>query len=39
MNLYMKQRIFSWDDKFSIYDAVRNERYYVEGEVFTFGIS
>lgn len=39
MNLYMKQRIFSWGDKFSIYDAAGNECYYVEGEVFTFGIS
>lgn len=37
MNLYMKQRIFSWGDKFSIYDAAGNECYYVEGEVFTFG--
>lgn len=37
MNLYIKQRIFSWGDKFSIYDENGNERYYVEGEVFTFG--
>ncbi len=37
MNLYIKQKIFSWGDKFSIYDAAGNERYYVEGEVFTFG--
>lgn len=37
MNLYMKQCIFSWGDKFSIYDAAGNECYYVEGEVFTFG--
>ncbi len=37
MNLYMKQRVFSWGDKFSIYDAQGNERYHVEGEVFTLG--
>ena len=37
MNLYMKQRVFSWGDKFSIYDAQGNERYHVEGEIFTLG--
>lgn len=37
MNLYIKQRIFSWRDKFSVYDAAGNERYYLEGEVFSFG--
>ncbi|MBQ7921462.1 MAG: LURP-one-related family protein [Clostridia bacterium] len=37
MNLYIKQKIFTWGDKFSIYDADGNEKYYVEGEVFTFG--
>ena len=37
MNLYIKQRFFSWGDKFAIYDANGNEKYYVEGEVFTFG--
>lgn len=37
MNLYIKQRIFSWGDRFFIYDANGNERYVVKGEVFTFG--
>ncbi len=37
MNLYIKQRIFTWGDKFSVYDEAGNEKYYVEGEVFTFG--
>ncbi len=37
MNLYIKQRVFTWGDKFSVYDADGNERYYVEGEVLTFG--
>ncbi|MBE6886267.1 MAG: hypothetical protein E7486_04880 [Ruminococcaceae bacterium] len=37
MNLYMKQKLFSWGDKFSIYDEAGNPRYYVEGEIFTWG--
>lgn len=37
MNLYMKQKFFSWGDKFSIYDEAGNPKFYVEGEVFTLG--
>lgn len=37
MDLYMKQKVFSWGDKFSIYDESGNEVFYVEGEVFSFG--
>ncbi len=37
MELYMKQKVFSWGDKFTVYDAQGNEKYYVEGEVFSFG--
>ena len=37
MNLYMKQRVFSWKDRFEIYDEFGSVRYYVEGEVFSFG--
>lgn len=37
MQLYIRQKIFSWGDKFSIYDQNGNEKYYVEGEVLTFG--
>lgn len=37
MELYIKQKLFSWGDKFSVYDRDGNERYYVEGEVFTWG--
>lgn len=37
MNLYIKQRVFSWGDKFSICDEAGNEKYYVEGEIFTWG--
>ena len=37
MNLYIKQKVFSWKDKFSIFDEQGNPRYYVEGEVFSLG--
>jgi len=37
MKLYIKQKVFSWGDKFHIYDEYQNSRYYVEGEVFSFG--
>ena len=33
----MKQQVFSWGDKFWIYDPNGNGKYYVEGEVFSFG--
>ena len=37
MKLYIKQKIFSWNDKFSVYDASGEERYFVEGEFFSWG--
>ena len=37
MKLYIKQKVCSWGDKFRIYDAYENDKYYVEGEVFTLG--
>ena len=37
MKFYIQQHIFTWGDKFSIYDINGNECYFVEGEVFTFG--
>ena len=37
MKLYIKQKVFSWGDKFHIYDANQQERYFVEGEVLSFG--
>ena len=37
MNFYMKQKVFSFGDRFTIYDEVGRDAYYVEGEVFTFG--
>ena len=37
MNLYIKQKVFSWGDKFTVKDEFGADRYFVEGEVFTFG--
>lgn len=37
MKLYIKQKIFSWNDKFSVYDESGVERYFVEGEFFSWG--
>ena len=37
MKLYLKQKLFSWGDKFTVYDEQGNDRYYVEGEFFSLG--
>ena len=37
MKLYLKQRYFSWNDRFTVYDENGNDKYYVEGEFFSFG--
>ncbi|MBQ1232955.1 MAG: LURP-one-related family protein [Clostridia bacterium] len=37
MKLYIKQQFFSWNDRFSVYDAYENELFTVEGELFSFG--
>ena len=37
MDLYIKQRIFTWGDKFDVCDVTGQPRYYVEGEVFSWG--
>lgn len=37
MKLYMKQRVFSWTDRFDIADEYGASRYYVEGELFSWG--
>ncbi len=36
MKLYLQQHIFTFGDRFTVYDAEGNPRFYVEGEVFTF---
>ena len=37
MKLYIKQRVFSWKDKFSVFDENENLKYFAESELFTFG--
>ena len=37
MNLYIKQKVFSWNDKFAVYNENGEPAYFVEGEVFSFG--
>ena len=37
MRLYIKQKVFSWGDKFTVKDEFGADRYFVEGEVFSFG--
>lgn len=37
MKLYMKQKVFSWADRFTIKDEYGADKYYVEGQVFSFG--
>lgn len=36
MRLYIKQKVFSWSDKFTVKDETGRDRYTVEGEIFTF---
>jgi uncharacterized protein YxjI len=37
MKLMIKQKVFSWGDKFTVYDEAGAEKYIVEGEVFSLG--
>lgn len=37
MKLYMKQKVFSFKDKFFIKDEDGNDKYYVEGQLISFG--
>ena len=37
MTLYMKQKVFSWSDRFTIKDELGSDRYFVEGELFSWG--
>ena len=37
MQLYIKQRVFAWGDKYDVYDSTGNAKYYVESELFSFG--
>ncbi len=37
MRLLIKQRVFSWGEKFDIYDEQGNVKYFVKGEIFSLG--
>ncbi len=37
MQLYIKQRVFSWSDTYDVMDEKGRPRYYVRAEVFSFG--
>lgn len=37
MRLYIKQKVFSWNDKFTVMDEFGNDKYYIEGELFSWG--
>lgn len=37
MKLYIKEKVFSWGDRFSVKDEYGSDKYFVEGEVFSWG--
>ena len=37
MKLYIQQKVFSFKDKFNIWDEAGNPKYYAEGEIFSLG--
>lgn len=37
MKLYIRQKIFSFRDKFTVKDEYGNDRYFVEGDLISFG--
>lgn len=37
MKLYIKQKVFSWRDKFTVKDCYGNDRFFVESELFSWG--
>lgn len=37
MKLYIKQKVWSWKDRFTVKDADGNDRYTVEGEIMSIG--
>ena len=37
MKLYIKEKVFSWGDKFTVKDEYGYDKYFVEGEVFSWG--
>lgn len=37
MKLYIRQKVFSWNDKFKVFDEWGREKYLIEGEFFSRG--
>ncbi len=37
MKLYIKQKVFSWKDKFKVFDEYGREKYCIEGELISLG--
>lgn len=37
MKLYIKEKVFSWGDKFTVKDEFGCDKYFVQGEVFSWG--
>ena len=37
MKLYIRQKVFSWRDKFAVKDEAQNDRWFAQGEIFTLG--
>ena len=37
MKLYMKQKVFSWADTFTVKDQMGEDKYSIKGEVFSWG--
>ena len=37
MKLYIRQKVFSWRDRFSVKDESQLDRWFAQGEVFTLG--
>ena len=37
MKLYIKQKVFSWRDRFAVKDEAECDRWFAQGEIFTLG--
>ena len=37
MKLYIRQKVFSWRDRFTVWDETGAERWYATGEIFSWG--
>ena len=37
MKLYIKQKVFSWRDRFAVKDEAQRDRWFAQGEIFTLG--